>query len=451
MKILKKIIIVVVLGIICTITAHSQGINYKAVIKDDVGNVIANDLIVIQFTILKTSATGTMVYQESHSPTTDANGMIILNIGEGTPISGVFADIDWGSDAHFFNVQINTGGGLVDMGTTEFKAVPYALNVSSGLEKITEGSNTGWRFVGTDSNNYANIGNNAVDISSHISMTDSGASGTSSFAVGSDTFATGQNSFASGTNTAAIGSNATAIGDNTSVSATNALAVGNYNIDNLDAALMVGNGTSDIDRKNAFSVLKNGNVGIGVSNPVHTFSVLQPIGTNNTVSIESQAHNSGKDLLELIVPFGSTASSQFIEMQNGTTIVAAINSDGSARFKSVQFEDGSVQTTSPGFEEKAFLDAFASNSTTVNVIGSSAISATFNLTDKYLDVTLSGVTLTPSTYLVHVTPIRVNTSALTLDRSSSVYFIDGHVRIYVWDMSAGGATFNDCFISIYKL
>ncbi len=448
---MKKTAIYLVIFLVTSSLFAQQGINYKAVIKDDIGNVIANDIIIMQFTIYKTSAAGTMVYQESHTPTTDDNGMIILNIGEGAPISGVFTEIDWGSDAHFFNVQINTGGGLVDMGTTEFKAVPYALNVSSGLEKITEGSNTGWRFVGTDANNYANIGNNAVDLSSHISMTDSGASGTSSFAVGSDTFATGENSFASGTNTAAIGSNATAIGENTNVSATNALGVGNYNIDNLDAALMVGNGVSDNDRKNAFTVLKNGNVGIGVSNPIHTFSVLQPIGTNNTVSIESQAHTSGKDLLELIVPNGSTASSQFIEMQNGTTIVAAINSDGSALFKSVQFEDGSVQTASSGLVEKAFLDAFASNSTTVNVVGSSTLSATYNTTDSYLDVSLSGVTLTPSAYLVHVTPIRVNTSALTLDRSASVYFTDGHVRIYVWDMSAGGATFNDCFISIYKL
>ncbi len=47
--------------------------------------------------------------------TTTANGLIILNIGEGTVVSGDFATIDWGSDDHFLNVQINTGAGLIDM------------------------------------------------------------------------------------------------------------------------------------------------------------------------------------------------------------------------------------------------------------------------------------------------------------------------------------------------
>ncbi len=70
----------------------------------------------------------TNVYQETHTATTDANGIVIINIGEGTT-SDVFANIDWGSDDHYLNVQIDTdGGGLTDMGTTQFMAVPYALN-----------------------------------------------------------------------------------------------------------------------------------------------------------------------------------------------------------------------------------------------------------------------------------------------------------------------------------
>jgi hypothetical protein len=53
--------------------------------------VVANDLIQVQFTILQGA---TSVYQETHSPTTDANGIVILNIGEGIPISGTFSTID---------------------------------------------------------------------------------------------------------------------------------------------------------------------------------------------------------------------------------------------------------------------------------------------------------------------------------------------------------------------
>ena len=100
-----------------TISFAQNGINYKAIIKDNNGNVLANDLVVVQFTILQGVAQ-TNVYQESHTPTTDANGLIIVNIGEGTPLSGNFTDIDWAADATFLNTQINTGAGLVYMGTT---------------------------------------------------------------------------------------------------------------------------------------------------------------------------------------------------------------------------------------------------------------------------------------------------------------------------------------------
>lgn len=113
-----------------------QGINYKALIKDANGNVIANDLIAIQFQILQ-GASMTNVYQESHTPTTDANGIVNVHIGEGTT-SDVFSDIDWGADDHYLNVQVNTGSGLVDMGTTQFMAVPYAKNAETAKNAATK-------------------------------------------------------------------------------------------------------------------------------------------------------------------------------------------------------------------------------------------------------------------------------------------------------------------------
>ena len=119
--------IVRMLILVFTIFTYAQnGINYKALIKDGVGNLVASQSITIQFTILE-GAGLTNVYKETHTPTTDANGIVIVNIGEGTPISGVFADIEWGIDSHALNTQINTGAGPVNMGKTDFKAVPNAL------------------------------------------------------------------------------------------------------------------------------------------------------------------------------------------------------------------------------------------------------------------------------------------------------------------------------------
>jgi len=119
-----------------SITAQ-QGINYKALIKDGGGNVIANQGITLQFQILQGDSL-INVYQETHTPTTDTNGIVIVNISEGVVDSGVFADIDWGSDTHALKTEIDTGSGLVDMGTTEFNAVPYALHATNAAGKIDE-------------------------------------------------------------------------------------------------------------------------------------------------------------------------------------------------------------------------------------------------------------------------------------------------------------------------
>jgi len=126
MKFIKSIIPVLFLLITISVTAQ-QGINYKALIKDGSGNVVASQNVDIQFIIYEGVALTNNVYQETHALVmTDANGIVIVNIGEGAT-SDVFTDIDWGSDDHYLNVQIDTGGGLTDMGTTQFGTVPYAL------------------------------------------------------------------------------------------------------------------------------------------------------------------------------------------------------------------------------------------------------------------------------------------------------------------------------------
>jgi hypothetical protein len=211
------------------ISFAQNGINYKAIVKDNSGNVVANQTIDVQFTILEDA---TNVYQETHTPTTDANGLIIVNIGEGTT-SDVFADIDWAADDHFLNVQIDTGSGLTDMGTTQFMAVPYALQAQkaanvTGLEAIDEGNGIGWRLKGRNPINYDNIGDNAIDLSDGNSASEiRGASGDDSFATGVATIASGDISVAMGFFTEASGNSSTAIGSQTSASGISSTAIGN--------------------------------------------------------------------------------------------------------------------------------------------------------------------------------------------------------------------------------
>ncbi|MGJ8665005.1 MAG: hypothetical protein ACSHW7_01445 [Patiriisocius sp.] len=131
---MKSIVLFIIAMFISANSISQNGINYKALIKDANGDALVSQGIFVQFQILES---GTLnVYQETHDTTTDANGIVVINIGEGTVNSGNFLTVDWGSGDHFLNVQVDTGDGFVDLGTTQFKSVPYAM-IAKDTEKGT--------------------------------------------------------------------------------------------------------------------------------------------------------------------------------------------------------------------------------------------------------------------------------------------------------------------------
>ena len=122
----------ILLGFISTSIFAQNGFNYKALIKDALGNVVANQSIEMQLTIISGSPSGNTEYTETHQPTTDDNGIVIVFIGEGNPVNDdFFSDINWREDDHFLNVKIDIGNGFTDMGTTQFKHVPYATSADN--------------------------------------------------------------------------------------------------------------------------------------------------------------------------------------------------------------------------------------------------------------------------------------------------------------------------------
>jgi len=112
-----------------------QGINYQAVARDANGDVLMNQVLIIQFSVISDITTGSVSWQETHYDTTNAYGLFTAVIGQGTSTSSGssanFDVIDWGSSNHLLKVEIDYGGGLVDMGTTSFMSVPYALHAKS--------------------------------------------------------------------------------------------------------------------------------------------------------------------------------------------------------------------------------------------------------------------------------------------------------------------------------
>ena len=106
-----------------------QGINYQAVALDALGNPVANQSVSTRLSILDGGATGAVLYQESHNPTTDNTGLFSIVIGNGTVISGSFSTINWGNGARWLKTEVDITGGTsyVLMGSSQFMSVPYAL------------------------------------------------------------------------------------------------------------------------------------------------------------------------------------------------------------------------------------------------------------------------------------------------------------------------------------
>ncbi|MCD4697998.1 MAG: tail fiber domain-containing protein [Bacteroidales bacterium] len=120
----------VMITIAITVLAQApQAFKYQAVVRDNAGEIIANQSMSFRISIRTVSAGGAVVYKETHPVITNGFGLANLNIGKGTPVSGSFSTIDWGTATKFLEVELDPLGGssYITMGTTQLISVPYAL------------------------------------------------------------------------------------------------------------------------------------------------------------------------------------------------------------------------------------------------------------------------------------------------------------------------------------
>ncbi|MBM3428429.1 MAG: DUF1566 domain-containing protein [Bacteroidetes bacterium] len=107
-----------------TLIAQSpQGIPYQAVMRNADGSVMASSAVNMTFIIHDGTANGAVVYQESHSLTSNAQGLVSCVVGNGVVSQGNFININWGGGAKFLHVMMGT----TDLGTQQMLSVPYAL------------------------------------------------------------------------------------------------------------------------------------------------------------------------------------------------------------------------------------------------------------------------------------------------------------------------------------
>jgi len=107
--------------------------SYQAVVRNSSDQLVVNTQvgmkISIQKYVLGIPPAYQSVYIETHTPTTNENGLVSLKIGDGTVVGGVFADIDWSDGEYYIKTETDPTGGTnySITGTSQLLSVPYAL------------------------------------------------------------------------------------------------------------------------------------------------------------------------------------------------------------------------------------------------------------------------------------------------------------------------------------
>jgi hypothetical protein len=120
-----------------------QKMSYQAVIRNSNDKLIVNQKVGVKVSILQGSENGTVIYTETQKPTTNANGLITIEIGAGTTIDD-FKAIDWANGKYFIKTETDPNGGTSYNipGINQLLSVPYALYAKSS-ESVTDATLSG--------------------------------------------------------------------------------------------------------------------------------------------------------------------------------------------------------------------------------------------------------------------------------------------------------------------
>jgi hypothetical protein len=114
------------------ISQPPQQFAYQAVVRDNSNQVVVNRTVGMRISIIRDSLGGQSAYTETHTPKTNQQGIVQLNIGAGTVVAGTFASVPWSSRKLFVKTELDLQGGsnYSMTGTTQLLSVPYSMYAS---------------------------------------------------------------------------------------------------------------------------------------------------------------------------------------------------------------------------------------------------------------------------------------------------------------------------------
>ena len=148
---MKRIFSIITAAILtATIWAQSpQKMSYQAVIRNGSDQLVTKHAVGMRISILQDV---TPVYVETHATTSNANGLVTVEIGNGSVISGDFTTIDWSAGEYSIKTETDPTGGTnytAIVGTSQLLSVPYALYAkTAGSTNGTSGHYVGELYGG---------------------------------------------------------------------------------------------------------------------------------------------------------------------------------------------------------------------------------------------------------------------------------------------------------------
>jgi hypothetical protein len=133
-----KRLLLTIFGLLCVMSVYAQSpekMSYQAILRDGTDALIVSQGIGMRVSVMSGSCGGSAVYVETHSSTTNTNGLVSLEIGGGTPVTGTFSGIDWSTGTYYIRTETDptTAGGTsyTITGCTQLLSVPYALHAKT--------------------------------------------------------------------------------------------------------------------------------------------------------------------------------------------------------------------------------------------------------------------------------------------------------------------------------
>ncbi|WP_330744855.1 beta strand repeat-containing protein [Chryseobacterium sp. CP-77] len=132
---MKKILSLfwILIGFFMGLSQAPEKMSYQAVMRNGSGQLLVNQAIAVKVSILQGSPAGAAVYSERLTGNTNANGLISLEIGTGTVLTGTFATINWPAGSYYLKTETDPAGGTsyTIVGTSQLLSVPYAMYAKS--------------------------------------------------------------------------------------------------------------------------------------------------------------------------------------------------------------------------------------------------------------------------------------------------------------------------------